>query len=341
MEFNYSKCPECGYVNNNRPDVCPSCGCDLAEYRRELYVKEQAEIKRQEEEAELAEKEEMYLEALHLFTSHEYQPAIVAFLSLGDYKESASYAEKSEIALFESTVVKEFSENPFTSTLYTVDAEKKSNVSDTDLKKCPTDEDEIEKICSEFEKYKGKKYIDAEKYIVACKESLQELERIQLILSEEAPLREKYEEGKKQLAFACDESDWGQELMDGVWSSDESAIEIFEELGEYEDSPILLEQAKRQCLKYGEYLLQQHRYYDAYGKFEVLGNYKNAPELLQEAEKLYVEIERPQIKERERVRKIKEEIAVLEKQMREAKGLFAGSKKKSLQKEIDALKAQI
>ena len=88
-------------------------------------------------------------------------------------------------------------------------------------------------------------------------------------------------------------------------------------------------------------MLQQHRYYDAYGKFEVLGNYKNAPELLQEAEKLYVEIERPQIKERERVRKIKEEIAVLEKQMREAKGLFAGSKKKSLQKEIDALKAQI
>lgn len=42
MEFNYNKCPECGYVNKNQPDVCPSCGCDLREYRNDLYSKEQA-----------------------------------------------------------------------------------------------------------------------------------------------------------------------------------------------------------------------------------------------------------------------------------------------------------
>ena len=64
MEFNYNKCPECGYVNNNQPDVCPSCGCDLKEYRDELHAKEQAyeaaeqarKVAEQARAAELAEK---------------------------------------------------------------------------------------------------------------------------------------------------------------------------------------------------------------------------------------------------------------------------------------------
>ena len=45
--------------------------------------------------------------------------------------------------------------------------------------------------------------------------------------------------------------------------------------------------------------------------------------------------------ERKRVEKIKEEIKVLEKEMAEAKGLFAGSKKKKLQSRIDELKSRI
>lgn len=45
--------------------------------------------------------------------------------------------------------------------------------------------------------------------------------------------------------------------------------------------------------------------------------------------------------ERKRVEEIKAEIADLEKQMIEAKGLFAGMKKKSLQNKIDVLKAKI
>ena len=85
----------------------------MAEYRQKLCNLQLEEIKRQREEAELEEKEKMYLAALHLFSTNEYQAATVSFLALGDYKESASYAEQSAKALFESTVVKELSENSF------------------------------------------------------------------------------------------------------------------------------------------------------------------------------------------------------------------------------------
>ena len=37
MEFDYNKCPECGYINDKRPDVCPSCGFDLKEYRNNFF----------------------------------------------------------------------------------------------------------------------------------------------------------------------------------------------------------------------------------------------------------------------------------------------------------------
>ena len=315
MEFNFNKCPECGYVNNNQPNVCPSCGCDLAEYRQRLR-----------EEAELVEKEKMYLAALHLFSTNEYQAATVAFLALGDHKESVSYAEKSEKAFFDSTVVKEFSENPFINALYSADAQQKKNVSDAVLKECISSSSTIDKLLKNFEKYIEKKHLPAKKYMVACIEASKELERIQLILNEEAPLREKYEEGKKYLSSGFDD---GLEFNDDDFPTHafyEEALEIFEELGDYKDAPILLEQAKKKCLEYGKYLMQQHQYYDARWKFKALGNYENAPELSQEALKLY---------------KIKEEISTLEMQICETKGLFAGSKKKSLQQQIDALKAQI
>lgn len=352
MEFNYNKCPECGYVNNNQPDVCPSCGCDLAKYRDDLYAQEQAEIKRQREEVELAEKEAKYLAALQFFTSNEYQEATIVFLSLGDYKESVSYAKKSEKAFFDSTVVKEFSKNPFISALYSDDAQRKENVSDAVLEECISDPETIEELRGKFEKYIEKKHLPVEKYMVACTEALKELKRIQLILSEEAalrkrqeeeeaPLREKYEDGKEYLSSSFDDGLCFDDDDYPVHACYEEAIEIFEELGDYKDAPILLEQAKIKCLEYGKYLMQQHQYHDASWKFTALGNYENAPELWQEAHKLYVEIELPQKKERERVKKIKEEIAVLEKQMCQLTGLFAGNKKKSLQKEIEALKAQI
>ena len=316
MEFNYNKCPECGYVNNNQPNVCPSCGCNLAEYRQRLR-----------EEAELAEKEKMYLAALHLFSTNEYQAAAVAFLVLGDYKESVSYAEKSEKALFDATVVKEFLENPFISALYSADAHRKENVSDAVLKECMSDPKTIEELRGKFEKYAEKKHLPVEKYMVACTEALKELEYIN-----EEPLREKYERGKENLSDGLD--CYNKDFISFDHGCFELAIKIFEELGEYKDAPILLEQAKKECLELGKFLVQRHQYYDAKSHFFALGNYENAPELYQEAKKLYVEIEQPRIK-------IKEEIDALEKQIREAKGLFAESKKKSLQKKIDALKAQI
>lgn len=49
MELNYTKCPECGYVNDNQPDVCPSCGFDLKAYRDELQAQEEAAEQAQNE----------------------------------------------------------------------------------------------------------------------------------------------------------------------------------------------------------------------------------------------------------------------------------------------------
>ena len=40
MTFNYDKCPECGYVNKKRPNICPSCGCNLEEHRKKLHQDE-------------------------------------------------------------------------------------------------------------------------------------------------------------------------------------------------------------------------------------------------------------------------------------------------------------
>jgi nicotinate-nucleotide pyrophosphorylase len=51
------------------------------------------------------------------------------------------------------------------------------------------------------------------------------------------------------------------------------AIKIFKELGEYEDSQELLEQAKKLCLEKGKELLERHHYCLAGEKFHNLGDY--------------------------------------------------------------------
>ena len=54
----YDKCPECGYVNKKQPDFCPSCGCDLKEYRNNLRAKEQEEEQAREAEEQARKAEE-------------------------------------------------------------------------------------------------------------------------------------------------------------------------------------------------------------------------------------------------------------------------------------------
>ena len=309
MKYNYNECPECGYIGNVQYDSCPSCGFNLAKYRAELHAQEQAELQRKREEAEMAEKERKYLEALNLFATNEYQSAIVGFLNLGNYKESKCYAEKSTIALFESTIVKEFSENPFLSVLYTFDAQKKLDASDIELKKFVKEEEAIKKLIVALEKYKGKKYIEVEKYIDACLQSLNKIKQLKDILKKEAEeqdnvlkkeaeaqaeaekIRKRYEEGKKHLKIGAENTQIeirqsGKTKFRTMNSSEISAIEIFEELGEYEDSLILLEKAKKLCLEKGKKLLESGEYNLAAFWFDNLGNYENAPELLEEIDKI-------------------------------------------------------
>ena len=94
MIFDYDKCPECGYVNKKRPSVCPSCGCDLDEYRKELQEKEIRYNEEQEKKAQLAELEKQYEEGISLFASGHIDDAMVVFLKLGDFKDSAKFLEK-------------------------------------------------------------------------------------------------------------------------------------------------------------------------------------------------------------------------------------------------------
>ena len=95
MEYNYNQCPECGYTSNKRPDVCPSCGHDLAAYRRKLKVKQEEDAKKAQEEAAYAEKDKKYKAAVALFGANQFEKARNQFLELGDFKESEKYAEKS------------------------------------------------------------------------------------------------------------------------------------------------------------------------------------------------------------------------------------------------------
>lgn len=87
MDNNLDKCPECGYVNNNRPNVCPSCGYNLQKYREEVI-----EILRVQANEERIEND--YKEAIKLFTSGDFTNAKIIFLSLNGYKDSASYLEQ-------------------------------------------------------------------------------------------------------------------------------------------------------------------------------------------------------------------------------------------------------
>ena len=103
MEYNYNKCPECGYSNNFPPDVCPVCGFDWASYRKELHRK-------QEEEEQLAQLKEDYAQAIGLFNDGFYQEAQTAFMVLGDYKESAAFVEKCKESLLKQVEAERLAE---------------------------------------------------------------------------------------------------------------------------------------------------------------------------------------------------------------------------------------
>lgn len=286
MEYNYNKCPECGYVNNNRPDTCPSCGFDLATYRAELSLKQAAEWRREQEEAELAEKERQYKEALDLLYSNQHKKAMVAFLALGSYKDSEAYAEKAQSALYDAAV-EAFVGNPFLSALYTENADRKIGDIDQALIQAvdTCDVKILRKIRGTFKEFNGA--YQSKKYIAACDEAIGEHDRIGQLLEDERA----YENG----VFSLNRKDYGE------------AIKIFTCLGDFKDSAELLKQAQilknEEAYENGVSALNKTNYKEAIKIFNNLGAFKDSAELLKQAKNGLAEKEK----------KIKEWQAICEK----------------------------
>ena len=97
MIFDYNKCPDCGYTNTNRPDICPSCGYNLKEYRAKLRAEEERLALEAKEKARLDALEKAYIDATDLFKKGLIDEAKKAFLALDDYKDSKKYVKKCKI----------------------------------------------------------------------------------------------------------------------------------------------------------------------------------------------------------------------------------------------------
>ena len=118
MEYDYNKCPECGYVNNVPPDICPACGFDWASYRKELRKKQEAEWIQQAEEERLAELNEDYAKAIGLFNDGLYKEALNAFMVLGEYNDAIEFAAKCKEAIYQH-LIENFNNNLFLNNLIT------------------------------------------------------------------------------------------------------------------------------------------------------------------------------------------------------------------------------
>lgn len=231
MEYNYGQCPECGYVNNNMPDVCPVCGCDLKSHRNNLQTMQKAEQKKQQEEAELARKESEYKEALQLFCSDQHTDALAAFLALGNYKESVRYAEKAKDALYRAAV-KAFGENEFLQLLYTSDANPRPDEKEEEIKACAKiyDTRVIYHLILQFESFDH--YCDSEKYITACENAKKRCLQIKKELELDEKRAKQFERYNR-----------GQALLNkGAY---DEAIKILKKLGNFENAAQLLEQARQ------------------------------------------------------------------------------------------------
>lgn len=225
MEYNYNECPECGYFNINKPDTCPSCGFDWATYRMELSLKQADELRRKIEEEILAEKELQYKLAIDLLYSNQHNSAMVAFSALGEYKDSKDFAEKAKHALYDAAVDK-FAGNPFLSTFYTANADRKhreiSVPAFINMQYTEEDPKLLIQIRKSFEELNGA--YESNKYIIACNETINELEKIRQLVKKE----EEYNQGVAALN--------ARKYRD--------AIHIFYKLGDFKDSIELLKKSE-------------------------------------------------------------------------------------------------
>lgn len=191
MKLDLDKCPECGYVNSNHPDVCPSCGCNLQEYREKAI--ELQRIKDKEKEIKDKENaiERKYKKALKLFTADDFLNARIIFLELNDYKDSASYPEKCIEEQYK-VAVKTFESVAVLCDFFKLEKQDYDNFKSLMLNFNIKDvRDEIDIIINNFKNIND--YKDSDKYLKHCEVFKSFLESLEI----EPILLEKYNNAYK------------------------------------------------------------------------------------------------------------------------------------------------
>ena len=205
MELNLDKCPECGYINKNHPDTCPSCGCDLVEHR----IKVKNELNRLKAEAK---NNEDYLNAINEFTEGRYSAALVLFLALGKYKDAEEYVEKSKIELY-TIAIKEFNDNALLKILHQQENKEYSTCKKVLLEAVSIEEKGISRIKKEFSRIKD--FRDSRKYIDDCTVAISFLKKYENEKKEEEKRlkkeKEKIERKEKEKKEAEEERKRAQE----------------------------------------------------------------------------------------------------------------------------------
>lgn len=112
MDLNLYECPECGWKGNFTPNECPVCGHNLVEHRANIKAEMRKEVQEAAERQKLEELEEEYREAIQLFNDGCLGDARVAFMALGDYKDSAKFAKECKDGIYQ-ILVREFNKNEF------------------------------------------------------------------------------------------------------------------------------------------------------------------------------------------------------------------------------------
>ena len=178
MDLDLNKCPKCGNVADGMPDVCPQCGEDLAAHRARIYAEIMRLKKVEEDQKADPAYESSYKNALELYSKGLFRDAILAFLTLGNYKDSAEYVEKVRDAYYHRTVVLFMTNEGLASMISSSDKDAKEEEEEekvVDLKSAllSMSESEYVKLREDFEYLATSR--NTAPYIACCNQAIETL----------------------------------------------------------------------------------------------------------------------------------------------------------------------
>ena len=259
MKLNIYECPECGWNGNFTPDQCPSCGCDLKEYRAKIREEMCKEAKVAAERERLEEIEKSYQEAIRLFNEHtyiSYQEARTNFMALGDYKCSVEFVEKCKEGIYQASI-KEFNINSFLKNI--ISKEEPFDYFNTPfIQACREkyDANSFKKIKSIFEKHED--YKQSREYMDYCDKAIE----LFLLYDQQTVDYEKY---CKAVKFYND-------------SKYEKAIKDFKKLNGFLDSQDYIIKCYEALYQQALQSLNSGHYEDAFDRFEKISSHIDIPD---------------------------------------------------------------